>query len=94
MNRYLVLLKFTSQGARAISRSVSRAKSFTQVAAKSGVTVESQYWALGRYDGVLILSSEGDSALKLVAKLASLGNVQTETLPLLDATGFARITKG
>ena len=81
MARYIALLKFTEQGAKNISKSTARAHQFDKLAAKSGVKVEGQYWMLGRYDGALILSaSSEEKILHMLAALASLGNVRTETL--------------
>ena len=92
MARYLVLLRFTGQGARAIKTSPSRAQKFKKTAKKAGVKVEAHYWLLGAYDGVLLLSAdEGKKVLRLVTDLAALGNVQTQTLPALDAKLFSQI---
>ena len=92
MSRYIALLNFTAQGAKNIKKSTARAHQFDKLAAKSGVTVEGQFWTLGRYDGVLILSAENSQKiLHLLAALASLGNVHTETLQTFTDTEFDRI---
>lgn len=81
MARYIALLKFTDQGARNIKKSTRRAHQFDKLAAKSGVTVEGQYWTLGSLDGVVILNaSDEQKVLHLLSELAALGNVRTETL--------------
>lgn len=81
MARYIALLKFTEQGARNIKKSTSRAHAFDKLAAKAGVTVDGQYWTLGRYDGVLIVSADNQQkVLHMLTELASGGNVRTETL--------------
>ena len=81
MPRYVALLKFTDQGAKNIKKSTSRAHNFDKLAQKAGVEIIGQYWTMGRYDGVLILSAEEEAkALHWLAELASLGNVRTETL--------------
>jgi uncharacterized protein with GYD domain len=92
MARYLTLLKFTEQGARNIKKSTERALAFRDAAKKAGVTVETQFWTVGAYDGALVLSGEEKNILRTVAELASLGNVRTETLQAFDADQFKGIT--
>lgn len=92
MARYIALLKFTEQGAKNVKRSTARAHQFDKLAAKSGVKVEGQFWTLGRYDGVLILSADNSQKiLQLLAALASLGNVRTETLQTFTDSEFDKI---
>jgi len=94
MKRYISLFRFTEQGAKAIKQSTTRAKDFANAAAKAGVTIEAQYWTVGAYDGLLILSAknEGD-ALRLLVALAAAGNLTTETLQGLSATEFDAIAR-
>ena len=45
------------------------------------VKIEGQYWTLGAYDGVLIISADSEQkALQCLSQLASKGNVRTETM--------------
>lgn len=81
MPRYISLLRFTDQGARNLKKSTSRAHAFDALAEKAGVKVEGQYWTLGEYDGVLIVSADDQQkVLGLLATLAAEGNVRTETM--------------
>jgi uncharacterized protein with GYD domain len=81
MPRYVSLLKFTEQGAKNIKKSTARAHAFDKIAAKAGVKVEGQYWTMGRFDGVLILSaSDATKVLHMLTLLAALGNVRTQTM--------------
>jgi uncharacterized protein with GYD domain len=92
MARYIALLRFTEQGAKNIKKSTARAHQFDKLAAKSGVKVDGQYWTMGRYDGALILNaSSEEKILHLLAALASLGNVRTETLQAFVDTEFDAI---
>lgn len=94
MSRYIILLKFTEKGSSNIKESTRRAHAFDALAAKSGVTVEGQYWTTGRCDGVLILTAEGEGKiLHLLAELASLGNVRTETMQAFTDKEFDAILK-
>ena len=92
MQRYVVLLKFTQQGESKISDSPQRAKAFTDRAAKAGAKVEAQYWTVGPYDGVLILSAPDEStAAGLVLGLGRDANVATCMLRACDAGEFQSI---
>lgn len=92
MARYIALLKFTEQGAKNIKKSTARAHNFDKLAAQSGVKVEGQYWTMGRYDGVLILNASNEQEiLHLLAALASLGNVRTETMQAFVDSEFDAI---
>ena len=91
---YITLLKFTAEGARNIKASTTRAHDFDALAEKSGVRVEGQYWTLGRFDGVLILTADSEhQILHLLAQLAARGNVRTETLQAFVDTEFEAILK-
>ncbi len=92
MARYVSLIRFTEQGASALKHSTKRAHAFNQAAAKSGAKVEAQYWTLGAYDGVLVLSApRPEQALRCLAELAADGNVKTETMQAFDDKDFAAI---
>jgi uncharacterized protein with GYD domain len=95
MPKYISLLRYTEKGARAIQDSPKRAQSFAKAAARAGVKVEAQYWSVGAYDGILILSAAtAEQALHCVSELAAAGNVRTETLQLFGAEEFAAIVNG
>jgi uncharacterized protein with GYD domain len=92
MVRYIALIKFTEKGAREIKKSTDRAHSFDRAAAKAGVEIEGQYWTLGAYDGVLIISADQEKrALRCLAELASYGAVHTETMPAFTDKEFDAI---
>lgn len=92
MARYISLLRFTEQGAKNIKKSTARAHAFDKLAARSGVRVEGQYWTMGKYDGVLILSADSEQkVLHLLAALAALGNVSTATMQAFVDSEFDAI---
>lgn len=92
MARYLSLLRFTDQGARAFNQSASRAAAFRKAAEQAGVKVEAQYWTVGNYDGVVILSADSEEkVLRTLTKLAAEGNVRTTSLQALTADEFAAV---
>ena len=88
MARYVSLIRFTDQGARAQKKSAARALGFRKAAEKAGITVEAQLWTAGSCDGVLILSGDEKMILRCLAQLAALGNVRTEILRAFDAKEF------
>ena len=92
MPRYVSLLKFTEQGARNIKKSTTRAHDFNAVAAKAGVKVEGEYWTVGRFDGLLILSGANEqSVLRVLAELTAQGNVRTQTMQAFTDQEFDAI---
>jgi uncharacterized protein with GYD domain len=94
MRRYVILIRFTDQGAKAVKKSTERARAFKDAALKAGVRVEAQYWTLGAVDGVLIVNADSETkALKLVTDLAAAGNVKTETLQAFTDAEFDELVK-
>ena len=92
MARYIALIKFTEKGAREIKKSTERARNFDKAAANAGVKIEGQYWTLGAYDGVLIITADQEKkALHCLAELASYGAVQTQTMPAFTDKEFDAI---
>ena len=92
MTRYISLIKFTEQGAKNIKKSTARAHAFDRAADRAGVKIEGQYWTMGAYDGVLIISADDErKALHCLTELASSGNVTTETLPAFVDREFEAI---
>ena len=64
-----------------MKKSTTRAHEFDKLAAKAGVKVEGQYWTMGEYDGVLIVTADSEEkVLHLLTLLAALGNVRTNTM--------------
>lgn len=92
MTRYVCLIRFTEEGAKAIKKSTVRAGTFNRLAAKGGVKVEGQYWTMGGYDGVLILAADDEGkVLRCLADLAIAGSVRTEALRAFTDTEFDAI---
>ena len=95
MKTYVTLLTFTDQGVRKLRESPRRAKSFEKSVAQKGITVVSQLWTAGAYDGVLILQAESEEKiLGALAELAALGNVRTQSLRAFDADEWSAMISG
>jgi uncharacterized protein with GYD domain len=86
MDKYVVLLDWTDQGARtaateAIER-VGRARSAWE---PLGVRLETFYWTLGDHDAVAIVDAPDDATLvAALLQAASWGAVCTKTLRAFD----------
>ena len=92
MPRYLTLLNFTPQGAKALDKSVDRSRAVRTSAASLGAKVEAIYWALGEFDGAVIFDAPDEqTATSLMVVLARAGNVQTRTTRLYDEAEFSSI---
>ena len=67
MPRYALLLKFTDKGIANVKESPKRAEAFRAAAKKAGATVEAQYWLLGKYDGLVLMSAPDEAAATTLA---------------------------
>ena len=85
MSAHIILANFTDQGARAIKDSPERFEAFKTLAEGAGITVKSVHWTTGAHDMVLVLEGPDEAAMVLNMKMASLGNVRTQTLRGYDA---------
>jgi uncharacterized protein with GYD domain len=87
-----MLLKFTDKGIATVKDSPSRAEAFRAAASKAGAVVESQFWTLGEYDGVLVFQAPDEpTAVGLALELGRHGNVRTCLLRAFDAGEFKGI---
>lgn len=94
MIRYISLLTFTDKGVADIGDSTHRAHEFDELAKKSGVNVEGQYWTIGSRDGVLVLSAEKEGRiLHLLSELAARGYVRTESMRAFTDAEFDAVLK-
>lgn len=80
MATFITLANFTDQGVKAIRESPDRFSAVKALAEKLGVTVKSFHYTLGQYDMVLITEGPEEAGVTLSMKVASLGNVRTQTL--------------
>jgi uncharacterized protein with GYD domain len=80
MPTFITLATFTDQGARGIKDSPDRFEAYKQLAEASGITVKSVHWTQGAFDMVLVTEGPEDASMATALKMASLGNVRTQTL--------------
>ena len=85
MATYITLANFTDQGIRNIKDSPDRLVAFKAMTEKLGVSVESVYYTVGSYDIVTVLEGSDESVTSALLKVASLGNIRTQTLRAFSA---------
>jgi uncharacterized protein with GYD domain len=92
MVTYVTLFNWTEQGIAKVQDTIKRAEDFAAVAEKAGARVKQQYWTVGRYDGVLVLEAPDDAtAVGLIAKVAKLGFIRTQTLRAFDSAEIGKV---
>jgi uncharacterized protein with GYD domain len=92
MVTYVVLWKYTDEGARNIKHTTGRSEIFKAQAEALGVKVRDYYWTLGQHDGVIILEAPDDqSVARLIFQVCSLGSVRAETLRAFTQEEIDRI---
>jgi uncharacterized protein with GYD domain len=80
MPAFITLVNFTDQGARSVKDSPDRFEAYKQLAEGLGISIKSAHWTQGAYDLVLVSEGPEEAAMVASLKMASLGNVRTQTL--------------
>jgi len=94
MATYIALLQYTDQGIRNVKETTSRAAAAKEAAAKLGVKFNDLFWTLGEYDLVILAEAPDDETVTAVMlKLASLGNVKSQTLRAFRSNEMEAIMK-
>ena len=94
MATYIALLQFTDQGIRNVKETTKRAIAATETAAKMGVKFADLFWTLGHYDLAIVAEAPDDETMTAVMlKLASLGNVKSQTLRAFRTKDMEAILK-
>ena len=94
MAAYIALLQYTDQGIRNVKDTTKRAAAATEAAAKLGVKFTDLFWTLGHYDLAIVAEAPDDETMTaLMLKLASLGNVKSQTLRAFRSPEMAAILK-
>jgi len=92
MANYVVLYKFTADGAKDIRGTVKRAGRIRQENARRGFKVHDVFWTQGPYDMVAIVEAPSEEAMMgAMLNVASAGNVTSTTMRAYDATEMSRI---
>lgn len=81
MPTYIVLSKYTDQGAKAIEGTVDRVRAAREEYRQHGLTMTTIYWTQGEYDMVAVMEAPSEQAMMTALfRLAALGNIRTQTL--------------
>jgi uncharacterized protein with GYD domain len=92
MASYVVLYKFTPDGAKNIRDSIKRAGSVRQENARLGFQIKEVYWLQGAYDMIAIVDAPSEEAMMgAMLNVVSAGNVTSTTMRAFDATEMSRI---
>ena len=92
MATYIVLYKFTQDGAKTIRDSVKRTGRIRQDNARRGFKVLDVYWTQGPYDMVAIVDAPNEEAMMgAMMNVVSAGNVASTTMRAFDAPAMSRI---
>jgi len=92
MATFIMTVRFTEQGIKAINETTKRSAAFDADVKKMGVKVLGNYWTLGKYDGFLVFEAPDDETAAAVGlKLGVAGNVQTSTTRAFTAAEMEKI---
>jgi uncharacterized protein with GYD domain len=92
MPTYILLVRWTNQGLLKIKESPSRLEAGKKAFEADGIKLKAFYLVMGRYDQVSIAEAPDDATLaKALLRLASQGNLQTETLRAFTEDEYKKI---
>ncbi len=94
MPNYVILMKLTDQGAKAIKDAPGRVEAGIKAFEKMGGKVIGFYVVMGDYDYISVGEAPSDEvATTFALALSSLGNVKTTTLRAYTKEQFAAMVK-
>ena len=92
MPTYVILYKFTDEGAKNIKGTVQRSRDNRRANEQRGVTVHNVYWTQGPYDLVCVMEAPDDESIAAaMLGVAALGNTRTTTLRAFNREEFEEI---
>ena len=94
MPKYVVLYRFTPEGAKTIRETVSRARQTREENEKRGFKVETILWTQGAYDIVSIVDAPSEEAMMgAMTSVCGAGNVSSTTMRAFDEKQMEQILK-
>ena len=92
MPTYILLVRWTTQGLQKIKESPSRLAAGKKAFEAAGIKLRAFYMVMGRFDMVTIAEAPDDATLaRALLRLASQGNLQTETLRAFTEDEYKKI---
>ena len=93
MATYVVLYRFTDQGAKNAKETVKRARENRAANEKRGFKIHQLFWTQGRYDLVAIVEAPNEQAMMAgLYNVMGAGNVRSETLRAFSEAEMETIT--
>lgn len=81
MATYVVLYKYTDEGAKKMKDTVRRARETRADNEKRGFSVQGLYWTQGQYDLIAVVDAPDEASMMAgLLNIAGAGNVRSETL--------------
>jgi len=94
MPRYVVLYRFTAEGAKNIRETVKRARETREQTEKRGFKVQALLWTQGPYDLVSIIDAPSEEAMMgAMANVVAAGNVSSTTMRAFDDKEMEAVLK-
>jgi uncharacterized protein with GYD domain len=94
MPRYVVLYRFTAEGAKTIRDTVKRARQTREQHEKLGFKVQTVLWTQGPYDLVSIIDAPSEEAMMgAMTNIVGAGNVTSTTMRAFDDKEMEAILK-
>jgi len=94
MPRYVVLYRFTTEGAKNIRETVKRARQTREQTEKRGFKVQALLWTQGPYDLVSIVDAPSEEAMMgAMANVVAAGNVSSTTMRAFDDKEMEAVLK-
>jgi len=92
MATYIVLLRYTQQGAEKIKESPARLDAAKKAFQAMGAELKQWYLVMGRYDAVVVGEAPDDETVaKLALAIGSQGSIRTETLRAFTEDEYRKI---
>ena len=94
MPKYVVLYRFTAEGAKNIRETVKRARETREQTEKRGFKVQALLWTQGPYDLVSIVDAPSEAAMMgAMANVVAAGNVSSTTMRAFDDKEMEAVLK-
>jgi uncharacterized protein with GYD domain len=94
MPKYVVLYRFTENGAKDIRGTVARARQTREQNEKRGFKVQALLWTQGPYDLVAVVEAPSEDAMMGgMVNIVSAGNVTSTTMRAFDEQEMDKILK-